>query len=361
MKKSRMKKYRNRILGTLLGLIVILGAIIGSFCYHNLHWWEKDMAQIQKLGVMEQQVILPSGNIINYGELPGDGPALLLIHGQMGAWEDYASVMPELHENWHIYAIDVYGHGESSHAEELYYLNRNGDDLIWFVEHVIQKETVVSGHSNGALTAAYIGAYGGDLIKGVVLEDPPVFSTQGENWEQSFAYLDSFQNLHEYRLTEQTECWEAYYLRHCYWGQLFMPDAMPKIADYAQQYYEKHPGEEVKVFFLPSSITTMFHYVTQYDMQYGEHFYDLTWNNGLTHQQLLSDLKVPCIYLHAKESSSDNGVYLCAASREQAERAVALIGSHCQLIETEDSSHNIHGLHTQIYVDAINQLLPEAL
>ena len=23
--------------------------------------------------------------------------------------------MPELHENWHIYAIDVYGHGESTH------------------------------------------------------------------------------------------------------------------------------------------------------------------------------------------------------------------------------------------------------
>lgn len=57
---------------------------------------------------MERQVTLPNGNVINYGELEGDGPALLLIHGQMVSWEDYASVMPALHENWHIYAIDVY-------------------------------------------------------------------------------------------------------------------------------------------------------------------------------------------------------------------------------------------------------------
>ena len=35
------------------------------------------------------------------------------------------------------------------------------------------------GHSNGALTAAYIAAYGGQNIAGAVLEDPPVFSAGG--------------------------------------------------------------------------------------------------------------------------------------------------------------------------------------
>ena len=64
------------------------------------------MKKLTKLGVVEKEVTLPNGNVINYGELPGEGPALLLIHGQMGSWEDYASVMPELHENWHIYAIE---------------------------------------------------------------------------------------------------------------------------------------------------------------------------------------------------------------------------------------------------------------
>lgn len=341
----------------LLFILLIAAAI---FFYNNLHWWEKDMKKIEALGMEEKQVTLPNGHLINYGELEGDGPALLLIHGQMVSWEDYASVIPDLSKNWHIYAVDLYGHGESSHTEDLYYLDVNGDDLIWFIENVIGKETVVSGHSNGALIAAYIAAYGTDLVQGAVLEDPPVFSTQGEDWENSFAYLDTYQPLHEYISSEQTECWPAYYLRHCYWGQLFMKDSMPGLANYAQKYSENHPGEEVKIAFLPKSATCVFHYVDQYDMLYGEHFYDLTWNNGVTHEQMLSDIEIPCIYLHAKESTAENGVYLCAASREQAERAVSLIGEHCQLIETNNSDHNIHGTHEDVYLDAVNHFLKTA-
>lgn len=89
----------------------------------------------------------------------------------MSVWEDYALVMPELSKNWHIYAVDEYGHGESEHDENAYYLDVNGDDLIWFINQVIGEPTVVAGHSNGAITAAYIAAYGGKNIAGAVLED----------------------------------------------------------------------------------------------------------------------------------------------------------------------------------------------
>lgn len=349
-----------KIFGLILILFFIVLIVVAAiFCYKNTHWWEKDMKAIEKLGIQEKQITLPNGHIINYGELEGDGPALLLIHGQMATWEDYASVISELSKDWHIYAVDLYGHGESSHEEALYYLDVNGDDLIWFIDHVIDEETVVSGHSNGALVAAYIAAYGSDLVKGAVLEDPPVFSTQGENWETSFAYLDTYQPLHEYISSEQTECWPAYYLRHCYWGQLFMKDSMPGLANYAQKYREMHPNEEVKIVFLPSSVTSIFHYVEQYDMLYGEHFYDLTWNHGVTHEQMLSDIDIPCVYLHAKENVAENGIYLCAASKEQADRAVALIGENCKMVETKNSDHNIHVSHEEVYLNVINSFLEE--
>ncbi|MDD6039388.1 MAG: alpha/beta hydrolase [bacterium] len=340
----------------LLVLFVIIVILAARFCYNNLHWWEKDMKRIEKLGVEEKQVTLPNGHVMNYGELEGDGPTLLLIHGQMAAWENYSGVMGDLASKWHIYAIDLYGHGESSHEEELYYLDVNGDDIIWFINHVIKEETVVSGHSNGAITAGYVAAYGGDYIKGVILEDPPIFSTQGENWENSFAYLDTYRNVHNYLAEGNGECWPSYYLRNCYWGQLFMKDSIGKIADYAKKYSEKHPGEEVKIFFMPEGVTGVFHYVNQYDMRYGEHFYDLTWSKAITHEQMLSDIKVPCIYLHATESVAENGVYLCAASKEQADRAVSLIGTNCTLIESGTSDHCIHDVHRELFLDAINRL-----
>ncbi|MDD3919589.1 MAG: alpha/beta hydrolase [Eubacteriales bacterium] len=349
-----------RIIGIVIAAIILIVAVaVAVFAYNNTHWYDENERNIKKVGAVEKQAALPNGRVINYGEVENDKPALMLIHGQMGAWEDYANLLPELSKNWHVYAVDVYGHGESSHDESLYYLDVNGDDLIWFIEHVIGVKTVVSGHSNGALTTAYIAAYGKEWVAGALLEDPPVFSTEGENWENNFAYLDTYKVVHDYNQTDKSESWAAYYLRHCYWGQLFMKDGMDGIANYAQQYSAAHPGEEVKIFFLPSSITGVFHYVDKYDFKYGEHFYDLSWNNGHSHKEILSGVEAPCIYLHAKEGVAENGVYLCAASREQAERAVGYIGENCKLIETSTSDHTIHTVHSDVYLNAINQLLPQ--
>lgn len=327
------------------------------YWYRNMHWYDKYNKSLNEVGAKEKQITLPSGNIINYGEVKNDKPALLLIHGQMGMWEDYALVLPELSKKWHIYAVDVYGHGDSSHDESLYYIDVNGDDLIWFIDHVIGAPTVVCGHSNGALTAAYIAAYGGRNIVGAVLEDPPVFSTEGEGWEESFAYLDTYSVLHDYDESDHSECWEAYYLRRCYWGQLYMRDSMPGIANYAQKYHDKHPDEAVKIGFLPSFVWSIFAYAQKYDFAYGEHFYDLSWNHGYSHEQILSDIEVPCVYIHAKEKSAEDGTYLCAASQEQAERAVSLIGEKCRLIETDTSDHVIHTVHKELYIEAVNLLL----
>lgn len=47
----------------------------------------------------------------------------------------------------------------------------------------------------------------------------------------------------------------------------------------------------MKIFFMPKAATSAFHYVNQYDMLCGERFYDLTWNHGIAHEQILSEYK----------------------------------------------------------------------
>lgn len=163
----------------ILSLAVIIAVLFTIFWHNNIHWYDSYEDALKTVNAQEKQVTLPNGNVVNYGEVENDKSALLLIHGQMSIWEDYALVMPELSNKWHIYAVDVYGHGGSSHNESLYYLDVNGDDLIWFIDNVIKAPAVVSGHSNGAITAAYIAACGGKNISGVILEDPPIFSTAG--------------------------------------------------------------------------------------------------------------------------------------------------------------------------------------
>ena len=91
-----MKQIIRIVLLVLLALVLLLAAALGIFSYRNLHWYDKNQRSIKRAGAIERQVTLPSGSVINYGEVPSDKPALLLIHGQMGAWEDYADLLPEL-------------------------------------------------------------------------------------------------------------------------------------------------------------------------------------------------------------------------------------------------------------------------
>jgi pimeloyl-ACP methyl ester carboxylesterase len=100
----------------------------------------------------------------------------------------------------------------------------------------------------------------------------------------------------------------------------------------------------------------VFEYAQKYDFAYGERFYDLIWNHGHTHEEILSAIKVPCLYIHAKENRASDGTLLCAASREQAERAVSYIGDNCRLIESDTSDHVIHTVHKDFYIEAVNSM-----
>ncbi|MBQ2596580.1 MAG: hypothetical protein II581_01620, partial [Oscillospiraceae bacterium] len=68
--------------------------------------------------------------------------------------------------------------------------------------------------------------------------------------------------------------------------------------------------------------------------------------------------QIPGLYIHAKENRADDGTLLCAASREQAERAVSYIGSDCRLIETDTGDPVIHTVHKDFYIGAVNSMHP---
>lgn len=282
-----------------------------------------------------------------------NGDALLLIHGQTGAWQDYCRVLPELSKSWHVFIVDCYGHGRSSHDSSKYYLRENGDDLIWFIDEIIEKPTVVSGLSSGGLLASYIAEYGGDWIIGAVLEDPPVFSTESDYFEKSFAYKDTYKRMHEYGVSGQNECWEAYYLRNCFWGQLYMASSMNGIANYAQWYHEKNPDKPVQVFFMPESVNFTFLYSLMYDRTFGEHFYDYTWHSGISHETLMADIHVPTVFLHIAEQYTDDGILMAASSNTQAKKASSLIND-CELIELT-GYHDIHRFQAEDFLSAFER------
>lgn len=353
MKNKQRRRGRKIAVIILLSVMIILIAIASIYIYNCINYWQNDYRKTIDAGYEEKQVTLQDGSIMNYSEGPDNGDALLLIHGQTGAWQDYTRVLAKLSKSWHVFAVDCYGHGKSSHNAEKYYMEENGDDLIYFVNEIIGKQTIVSGHSSGGLLAAYVAAYGGENIIGAVLEDPPVFSTESDYFEKTFAYHDTYKLMHEYGLSDKQECWEAYYLRNCLWGQMYMASSMNGIANYANQYHEKNPDKPVQIFFMPESVNFTFLYSGMYDHNFGEHFYDYTWHSDINHEKLMTDIQIPVVFLHIQEQYSDDGILMAAASDEQAGRAAELM-KDCELIEVR-GNHDIHRFQPDNFISAFEK------
>lgn len=136
---ARKKKHRGlKITGGIIGGLIAIGAIaVGAYCYDNLHYDDDRMDATQRAGFTEKQAIMSDGSTINYAEGPDNGTPLLLIHGQQTEWETYYSVLPQLAQNHHVYAIDCYGHGQSAHDPSLYSCVMNSAAVIDFIRTTI--------------------------------------------------------------------------------------------------------------------------------------------------------------------------------------------------------------------------------
>ncbi|MGI5820830.1 MAG: alpha/beta fold hydrolase [Bacteroidales bacterium] len=153
-------KYKVIVIIGIVVLTVILAVVI--FAYRNLNYdfFNKNFLKKRgyKLGFTENIAKLNDDSEIYYIEGPNNGPTLLLLHGQQVSCYDYARVLPKLSKEFHVFALDYYGHGKSSKNPDKYSAVKIGNDISWFVENIIKEKVYISGHSSGALLAAYVAS-----------------------------------------------------------------------------------------------------------------------------------------------------------------------------------------------------------
>jgi len=115
--------------------------------------------------------------ILNYVEGPDNGPPILFIPGQTEFWQGYKLVIPSFTKHYHVFVINIRGHGKSTHTPGEYSYNIIGEDLKEFLERVIKKPTIISGLSSGAILAIWLAANAPDSVSTAISEDPPLFSS----------------------------------------------------------------------------------------------------------------------------------------------------------------------------------------
>ncbi|MBN1926249.1 MAG: alpha/beta hydrolase [Prolixibacteraceae bacterium] len=323
------------VLGVILLVIVI---VFGRYIGKNFYFDKPLIRKVNKAGFVEKQAVLNDGTVLNYAEGPDNGIPLLLIHGQMAAWQIYMKVLPELSKYYHIYAIDCHGHGKSAKDTSKYTAQAMGEDFIWFIENVIGKPAVVSGNSSGGLMAAWLAANSPDNVLGVVLEDPPFFSSEADRCEKTFAWLDLFRTCHSYLEQDSLNDFSIYYLKNSYWINFF-GEAKDKIINTAVSYRSKHPDKRLVIFYLPTSINNSFYFLEDYDPRFGDTFYDCSWFDGFDHAETISRINCPSVLIHANWKYGADGVLLGAMSDEDASKAHSLIKDNV-LLEVK-SGHSV--------------------
>lgn len=104
-------------------------------------------------------------------------PPLLLLHGVTRNHGDFAGLFPRLADDLRLIAVDHRGHGGSGRASR-YLVTDYVADAVRLLHDDLREPVVILGHSLGAMVAAGVAAMVPELVRGLVLEDPP-FQTMG--------------------------------------------------------------------------------------------------------------------------------------------------------------------------------------
>ncbi|MDX2425658.1 MAG: alpha/beta hydrolase [Cycloclasticus sp.] len=85
----------------------------------------------------------------------GSGPVLVFLHGTGGHAEAYVRNIEEHAKHFHVYAIDMIGHGYTDRPDCDYSMDDFVDHLIKFLDTIGADQVYLSGESLGAMVATW--------------------------------------------------------------------------------------------------------------------------------------------------------------------------------------------------------------
>jgi pimeloyl-ACP methyl ester carboxylesterase len=125
---------------------------------------------------MLRERIFKTGDVkLNYAEGPNNGPPMLFLHGLSARWQSFQDLALQYSGRWHVFALDLRGHGGSGHLADSYTWETFGDDTRIFLSEVVREPAVILGHSIGAMLAIYQASRSPGRVRGIILEDPSLF------------------------------------------------------------------------------------------------------------------------------------------------------------------------------------------
>src|SRR5262245_23061132 len=120
--------------------------------------------------------ITVGGDLVHY-EVLGRGRPVILVHGWLGSWRYWIPAMQQLQLKYRVYALDLYGFGDSGRNPAKYNLEHQTELLADFMQQLGIPKAAMIGHSLGALVVAEFARRYQDRGPRLVLVSAPRFDT----------------------------------------------------------------------------------------------------------------------------------------------------------------------------------------
>lgn len=344
----------------LLWALPLLGFTIAGMA---LLWWltanltyaRRAARAVARAGFVEKQAAtdFPA---INYTEGPNNGPLLLLIHGQAVDWRNWSPVLPALARDFHVVAIDCYGHGSSAHAPGTYTARKQAQHLAAFIETTFGTPALVAGHSSGGLIAAALAAQAPHLVNAVFFEDPPFFASVLPRAEKTFNHIALAAIAHAFLASGEKD-FTLFHLNHSPMWDLFK-GLKPRIQKSVGGQRQNHPGRPPRIAYLPPGISELWRGFESYDPRFGDALFTGTYHDGLDHAETLSQITVPTTLVHTNWSYDPDGILLAAMDDKDAACATNLL--HDTEYLKLDCGHEAHREKSAEFITALLHLKQRA-
>src|SRR6516162_997881 len=127
--------------------------------------------------IMQEHIHQTSTVALNYGEGPDNGLPLLLLPGGSARWQSFDILIPDLIKQYHVYALDLRGHGKSGWVSKSYALQDYVPDVASLIKNCIKKPAIIFRHSLGGEIGIMTAAYHPELVKALIIGDAPLSRT----------------------------------------------------------------------------------------------------------------------------------------------------------------------------------------
>lgn len=231
------------------------------------------------------------------------------------------------------------------------------------MEQVVGRPAIVSGHSSGGLLALWIAAERRDLVSGLLLEDPPLFSSELPRLPRTTGGQLTTLADQYVKAGKPGNDFQRYFLEHGRYFELFGPLEKP-IANNAVDWVDDHPGEPLHLFYLPPAVNIFFQGLVNYDPEFGSAWNreEGGWYSGFDTEAALRAVTVPTTLIHTNyfehnsgTAYNDRGVLMAAMESKDARHALSLLPKDTRFVQVQ-SGHLVHFEKPQDFIDAVQAL-----